>query len=86
VYAFQSPSLATIEYQVYVDNIFYEDSTPPNTGEMIFLYQSGSTPVNFVANTGGNIAGSMPLNVTKTLQSGEFTMFLFVASEWSAFA
>jgi hypothetical protein len=53
---------------------------------MIFLYQSGSTPVNFVANTGGNIAGSMPLNVTKTLQSGEFTMFLFVASEWSAFA
>ncbi|EWM22613.1 hypothetical protein Naga_100126g1 [Nannochloropsis gaditana] len=80
------PNIGNAIPEVYVDNIFYEDSTPPNTGEMIFLYQSGSTPVNFVANTGGNIAGSMPLNVTKTLQSGEFTMFLFVASEWSAFA
>ena len=75
---------------IYVNNVIFR-GTPaptPSTGAMIFLYVAGNSAVNFVHAKTGNVAGNSNVvpSVTKKLQQGQFTMFMFVDTSWNAFA
>jgi hypothetical protein len=76
--------------QLYVNDVIFRGSPPPtpSTGAMIFVYVAGNTAVNFVHAPSGNVAGTINVvpSVTKKLQQGQFTMFMFVTRSWNAFA
>jgi len=69
-----------------VNKIVYENGALPTTGQMVFLYQTGSTPINLYHDVNGNISGAIVPSTTKTLQGGQFTLLFLTVTTWSVFS
>lgn len=74
--------------ELYVNMLSFRGGQSPVTGTMIMLYVAGNTPLNFVHAASGNVAGNSNIvpSVTKRVQTGQFTMFMYVDTTWNAFA